>query len=286
MQLMNSPDDVATIRANHPGKKIGTYKVKCEKVTDTEISFTDAHIACLQALRDATCEIIILEFVNSSVLYSSMDNIPSPTLVDQTTVLNLCIDSGLDADYILYNSPDASSFESSIIELVDTRLTTEDYRSSLQMSDRTYDFLKVNFYLLQSRPLTDVSVRSYKMGCETLAFEHYIKTYIPELTFLRMPILFYPGTKIPLSTSGNIDDVSDEAKDFANYYYTFTKNELLTDSTSVEASLIQYADGLGGYTISDFMAITDPKFVTDGDVFSSVIFNGPWGSTLLSNRFE
>ena len=58
MQLMNSPDEITAIKAANPGKKIGSYKIKCEKVTETEITFTEAHTTCIQALRDAKGAII------------------------------------------------------------------------------------------------------------------------------------------------------------------------------------------------------------------------------------
>lgn len=288
MQLIQSIDDLQTIRSNNPGKKIGTFKFNCNKVSSTEINFTDAHRACIQALRDATCEIVVLEFVNSHSLYSSLnldpDPFPEPEIVDQTAVLNMCIADSIDADYILYNDP--CTIDATTVTSVDALLTTEDYKNKLSIPDRLYQILRVNLQFLMQRydVHADVLVRSYKLGTEMLAFDHFTNKYYTNGTILPLEPTYHPGTKIPISASTDIGDISDETKDFANYFFSVEKSAF-SDVAAVESDLQSYADGLGGYSIKDFIVIDDPEFVGAGGIFASVAFNGPYGSTFLSNRY-
>jgi len=291
MELLHSPKEIETIANANPSKKIGKITINCDKVvTDKRIQISDGHANCIQTLRDAACEIIIVEFINAYTLFSgsaSITNFKSPEIIDSTLVLNMCISAKLDADYILYNSNDAiGNFNSAVVDLVNSRLVIEDYKNLLKIPDKLYEMLKIIFYWFTSRntPSNVMLARSYKTGSDSIAIKHYINKYC-NFEFLPIYPINYIGTKIPISTFGDIDAVSAEAKDFCNYFHQIEKSTIINDSAgAIQADLEKYASNLG-YEAKEFLIVDDPEYVGIGKVFISVVFYGPHNSKLMTNRW-
>lgn len=286
MQLIQTSDDINTIASNNPSKKIGKFTINCNKINNGELTFTEGHQLCINVLRDSTCEIVILEFLNSYNLYSDSTSIQVPQIIDETSVLNICISENLDVEYVLYNSSDVEDgFDQADIDLVDSRLTTEDYKNVLNIPDDTYYLLRKNLEWLTSRePLSNMIVtRSYKIGTESLAINHYINKYM-NCEFAPIAPKFFTGTSVPISASIDVEELHQETKDFFAYFDQVEKSAIISDSTAVQADLEQYADGLGCST-EDFFIIDDVEFVGSGNIFMSIKFTGPYNSTVTANKW-
>jgi len=288
MQLLNNPQDMNTLANNNPTENIGKYTINMDKVTSTALNFTDGHTMCIQKLRDIGCRIVIVEFINAYDLYipnnPTMTFLNPPEILDPTSVLNRCDAQKLDADFIMYNCD--VTITPQAISLVDSRLITEDYKTKLMIPDQLYELLKMNLYWFESRntPSNVTIARSYKSGSETLALYHYINKYCT-FGFLPVEPVKYPGTNIPVANSVDINEVSDETKNFADYFEQIDNTAIenyLTDNPTDSIEL--YATNLG-YNAEKTLIIDDPNFVGSDNIFATTIFKGPYNSDFIANRW-
>jgi len=284
MEIIHEDNAVATIIAANPGKSIGKFGINLKKINNGELILHDGHKYCIEQLRLDGVEIVILEFFNLTELYKPVDMGQEADIIDQTSVLNLCILENLDVDYIIYNANDYVTFDAGTIQLVDDRLATEDYKNKLKMSDFYYSLFRNNLFLLTQRNNEEITtVRSHKGGPDIFALNHYFNKYTSCKILIVHPVMF-EGEQIPLTNAVTLEEIHDDTKTFLNYFYQIPKDTIVNDPGGVEAAVEQAATDLG-HTIENFIIIDDATFVGADKLFISVEFKGAYNTTFPANRW-
>jgi hypothetical protein len=275
MEIIQGINPVSKIVSSNTGKKIGKCGYDYNKMTDSKLLFHEGHKELIKQLRLAGMDIIIVEFVNMKNLYPQYSLTSELPLVNQVKVLDNCIADNLDADYIIYNTDDfKTEFTKEIIDLVDSRLITEDYKNKLNINEHYYSFFRTNMIFLTARNMSNITyVRCYKSGVDTFAMKHYMNKYMTSDLLIVHPIMF-DNTFYPLDFTTNInDEIYDNIKIFLNYFHTISKDEIINNPNKVKTDLEKYATDMEHY-IEDFTIIDDPVFIGVNKVFISMNFNG------------
>lgn len=282
-QGTNPLNKIITINAS---KKIGKFSVDYNKINNSKIIMHDGHKDCINQLRLAGMEIIILEFFNTSNIYKYLGGYGKVVpLVDQVKVLDNCIAENLDVDYIIYDSDDfKTDMNSAIIKLVDDRLIAEDYKNKLKISDFYYPSFRANLIFVTSRNYDGITTaRSYKLGTDVFALKHYFNKYMNCDIIIVNPKM-YNNINFPISRSIPEIELNEDAKSFLIYFYNIQKEDIINNPDKVKNDLEQYAISLGD-TIEDFIILNDPIFIEAGKVFISVRLKNIYNVKIPVNRW-
>jgi hypothetical protein len=263
MELITGPKPIEQVKLLEPGKKIGKFTSSFNKIKDHHIKIHDGHRHCFQSLRDAGCEIIIAEFINPVNMYGDFLFQPSHSLyeympiiepiIDPYKVLDICkLEGTMDVDYIVYNATDTTAVPSrEIKDLVRQRIQENEYVDILGLNPRhTSAFTASLHWLEQRQPSAHVQVRCYKQGAEAFALAHYCRKYQPQVELLIVHPVMYPGTNYAMTSSHPDFEPGEPGApqslfDFADRFYSYTKEDFQTNALGVKTELEEYAISLG-----------------------------------------
>lgn len=288
MEIIQGMNPLDKITVANVGKKIGKYSIDYNKISNEKIIMHDGHKDCINQLRLAGCDIIILEFFNTSNIYKYLDGwgtvIP---LVDQVKVLDNCIAEALDVDYVIYDSDDFKvDADSSIIKLVDDRLLFEDYKNKFKISNHIFPQFRANLILVTKRSNNYtglVTARSYKTGTDGFALKHYFNKYL-NCDLINVHPIMHDNVSLPLCGSITEIELNDDAKSFLTYFYQIEKTEIISNPAKVQNDLEQYTISLNGY-IEYFAILDDSDIVGIDKIFISADFKGMYNTTIPAQRW-
>jgi len=283
MKIVQGNNPIKEILDANPDKKIGKLSINYNKINDTELSMHAGHKYCISELRAAGCEIIILEFINTYNMYRGISEDGRVLLlVNQEKVLELCELEEIDIDYVIYDALDLKAkLTPEFIKLVDDRLQIENYRVNLNIPDDMFKMMRaVCLFATRRKNSKDITmVRSYKNGSDTFAIQHYLKKYL-SCDLLVVKPLMIENTNIPYST---FTDFNPDAEQFRNYFYSITKQDLISDLKNTKLKLQKYASGLN-VRIDNLLITKKSEFVGENNVLIALRFRGMFNTSLFFNN--
>ena len=248
----------------HESQKIGKFDINHNKMLSNGKYIHDGHIHCINELRRNGCTIIILECINSTKCFSSIQtDIPDQKyfyddeeILTDNDLISYCRDI-LKIDYLIYNPNDYDQkMDDDLIKFVDNIIKKENYIDLLKLSDTDVKLLRANLIIRTHRKLQHLTyIKCYKDGLWVFALKHYMKKYLDNDLIITEPIMI-PDTYYPLSSSEK--EIPQDVQIFSNYFKTIKSlNDL--------DRLIKFSEKLGGrlliYKIIKLKELTNNKKV-------------------------
>ncbi len=243
-------------------------------------SLHEGNKSCIDALREAGCTKIILEFNDlSKAIGFEKIKINSRLLRDQSHLEETMENWGV--DYVLLCPTDVNSknIPKEILKTVHDRVVAEKYVERLQLAEWQTRFLYEILVGMTLRNTPNIYFcRGLKCSRYVIAAKHYGDKYdiyrnrfliIPEVYTEKGVIVKAKGTPTP-----------DEVSEFALYFHGLSDAELLSDGAKI--TLESKAESFGEKL--NYLEIVDADLIGEGNKCLTLTFNTPIGGTITINR--